>query len=71
MLELGLRVDSLDDRILWRKLEFGRQLYNATLNTAFGLAAQMKQTKRGVKRPQCRRGAIATPGFLKFAKSGG
>ena len=45
VLELALRVDSLDDRILWRKLEFGRQLYNATLNTAFGLAAQMKQTK--------------------------
>ena len=44
VLELPLRVDSLDDRVLWRKLEYGRQLYNATLNSAFGLIDQMKQS---------------------------
>ena len=44
VLELPLRVDSLDERILRRKMEYGRQLYNAVLGSAIGLIDQMKQS---------------------------
>lgn len=43
VIELPIAVDDAEMRTIVRKLEFARQLHNATLGTAMGQLQQMRQ----------------------------
>ena len=43
IIELPIRVSDSESRTILRKLEFARQLHNATLGTALGKLQQLRQ----------------------------
>lgn len=59
VIELPIAVDDAEMRTIVRKLEFARQLHNATLGTAMGQLQQMRQDaawKEACVMPKARRG---------------
>lgn len=51
VIELPIAVDDAEMRTIVRKLEFARQLHNATLGTAMGQLQLMRQDAAHGKRP--------------------
>ena len=49
IIELPIRVSDSESRTILRKLEFARQLHNATLGTALGQLQQLRQDSKWEK----------------------
>ena len=64
ILELRLKTDDASERRLSAAFEFGRQIYNATLNTALGRLKRLRESAAW-------REAIALPKFLTNRKTNG